>query len=88
MANNITHGIISNNFAEYINPYQCIIITKTIRVSDRLNNSLSISESGKKNGGIFSDFKMPAELTIFPTDCPETFAKKNQSTRPEVAYKT
>jgi len=84
VANKRTHGMISNNLKEYTMPNQCMIIRKTNMVMNRLNSSLSISERGKNKEGIFIDLRSPAEPTIFPTDCPVTFEKKNQSTRPEV----
>ena len=55
---------------------------------NKLNNSLNISESGKRKDGIFNDFNNPAELTMLPMDCPVTFEKKNQRTSPDVVYKT
>jgi len=60
-------------------------ITKTTNVSIRLNNSLSISDRGKNNEGIFKDLISPEEPTIFPTLWLVTLEKKNHNIRPEVA---
>ncbi len=88
IANKRMQGIIRKSRNPYSNPNQCMSRVKTIRESSRLNNSLSISDNGKKTEGIFRDFNKPADPIIFPTLWPVTFAKKNHSIRPDMAYRT
>lgn len=62
-------------------------IKKTTSESRKLKSSLSVSDSGKKKAGMFSDLSKPAEPTTLPMDCPVTLEKKNQNMSPEVANK-
>lgn len=82
------HGKINSNFRSYTKPNQFIIIKKTTSVSNKLNNSPMVSDKGKKNAGILSDFNKPAELTMLPTVWPVTLEKKNHNIKPEVTNKT
>ena len=66
-ANKRMQGMIRKIRNPYSKPNQCISNVKTISDSSRLNNSLSISDKGKKTEGILSDFNNPADPTIFPT---------------------
>ena len=84
-ANRSTHGIISSRLKLYMIPNHFMIITKIIRESRRLNNSLNISESGKKIAGILNDFSKPADPTIFPTVWLVILEKKNHNNSPDVA---
>jgi hypothetical protein len=68
IANNIKQGMIKNSRGLYTIPNQFIIIRNTIIVKNKLNNSLRISESGKKYAGIFIALRSPDEPTILPTD--------------------
>lgn len=86
MANKIIQGRIRNISSLKTTLAKYISIRKTIKVRSRLNNSLSVSDNGKKYAGILSDFNNPAEPTILPTACPVTFEKKNQSINPEETY--
>ena len=66
-------------------PNQYITTKNMTKVRVRLNNSLMVSDSGKKITGTLIDFMIPEELIILPTDWLIMLEKKNQNTRPEVA---
>jgi hypothetical protein len=68
IANNNKQGIIKNSRGLYTIPNQFIMIRNTIIVKNKLNNSLSISERGKKYAGMLIALSSPDEPTILPTD--------------------
>lgn len=68
IANNIKQGMIKNSRGLYTIPNQFIIMRNTIIVKNKLNNSLSISERGKKYAGILIALSSPDEPTMLPTD--------------------
>jgi hypothetical protein len=51
-------------------------------VSEKLNNSLNISERGKKTTGTFSDLINPEDPIMLPIAWLVTLEKKNQKISP------